>query len=174
MEELHWIDIKFEFNFPVEAFPNIIERVRGTPARLEESVRACPPEILTRRPGRPGDEWSIQEHVGHLHDLDELHEGRLEDYEAGLHALRAADMTNKKTYEADHNANTVENLLDAFRAARMSFVARLEAMNAEMAGRTALHPRLNKPMRVVDMAYFVAEHDDHHLAAITRLSRTLR
>jgi hypothetical protein len=171
MEELHWIDIKFEFNFPVEAFPNIIERVRGTPARLEELVRACPPEILTRR---PSDEWSIQEHVGHLHDLDELHEGRLEDYEAGLDALRAADMQNKKTYEADHNANTVENLLDAFRAARMSFVARLEAMGAEMAGRTALHPRLNKPMRVVDMAYFVAEHDDHHLAAITRLSRTIR
>ena len=129
-----------------------------------------PPEILTRR---PGDEWSIQEHVGHLHDLDELHEGRLEDYEAGLDALRAADMTNKKTYEADHNANTVENLLDAFRAARMAFVARLEAMNAEMAGRTAIHPRLNKPMRVVDMAYFVAEHDDHHLAAI-RVGGALR
>jgi hypothetical protein len=31
---------------------------------------------------------------------------------------------------------------------------------------TALHPRLKIPMRIVDLAYFVAEHDDHHLATI--------
>jgi hypothetical protein len=35
--------------------------------------------------------------------------------------------------------------------------------------RTALHPRLNVPMRVLDWAYFIAEHDDHHLAQITVL-----
>ncbi|MFL5731927.1 MAG: hypothetical protein ACJ78Q_01900, partial [Chloroflexia bacterium] len=56
---------------------------------------------------------------------------------------------------------------------RMAFVARLEDMDADMVGRLALHPRLQKQMRVIDLAQFVAEHDDHHLAAITRLSRTL-
>jgi uncharacterized damage-inducible protein DinB len=170
MQELNWIDINFEFNFPVEAFPNIIERLRGTPARLEELVRSLPPAILTQRPDDGGD-WSIQEHVGHLYDLDELHEGRLQDYNAGLDVLRAADMQNKKTYDADHNANTIENLLDAFRSARTTFVREMEAMDFDAAGRTAIHPRLKKQMRVVDMAYFVAEHDDHHLASITRLVR---
>ena len=29
-----------------------------------------------------------------------------------------------------------------------------------------LHPRLKQPMRLVDHLYFVAEHDDHHLAKI--------
>jgi hypothetical protein len=29
-----------------------------------------------------------------------------------------------------------------------------------------LHPRLKQPMRLVDHLYFVAEHDDHHLARI--------
>jgi hypothetical protein len=34
---------------------------------------------------------------------------------------------------------------------------------------TAHHPRLEQPMTVVDLCFFVAEHDDHHLAAITSL-----
>jgi hypothetical protein len=33
-------------------------------------------------------------------------------------------------------------------------------------GRTLLHPRLKMPMRLVDHLFFVAEHDDHHLAII--------
>jgi hypothetical protein len=37
--------------------------------------------------------------------------------------------------------------------------------------RTALHPRLKRPMRLVDLCFFVAEHDDHHLATVTRLAR---
>jgi len=28
-------------------------------------------------------------------------------------------------------------------------------------------------MRVIDMALFIAEHDDHHLAAMTELARRL-
>ena len=32
------------------------------------------------------------------------------------------------------------------------------------------HPRLGTPMRLIDLAFFVAEHDDHHLAQITHLA----
>jgi hypothetical protein len=32
-----------------------------------------------------------------------------------------------------------------------------------------LHPRLKQPMRLVDHLYFVAEHDDHHLATIREM-----
>ena len=35
--------------------------------------------------------------------------------------------------------------------------------------RTATHPRLGTPMRLIDLALFVAEHDEHHLATITAL-----
>jgi len=31
---------------------------------------------------------------------------------------------------------------------------------------SALHPRLGTPLRLIDHALFVAEHDDHHLARI--------
>jgi hypothetical protein len=37
--------------------------------------------------------------------------------------------------------------------------------------RTGLHPRLNQPMRVIDLILFIAEHDDHHLARITELKQ---
>ncbi|MFN8372037.1 MAG: hypothetical protein U0694_04075 [Anaerolineae bacterium] len=37
--------------------------------------------------------------------------------------------------------------------------------------RASKHPRLLQPMTLVDHIYFVAEHDDHHLAQVTRLKR---
>ncbi len=168
MKRTKWFERKFDFSLPVGVFPCVLERLRGTPARLEELVRGIRPEILTER--REG-KWSAQEHVGHLYDLDELHEGRLEDYARGLEALRAADLTNRKTEEARHNDARLEDLLAQFRDARASFVRRLESLTEAEVARTALHPRLGVQMRVIDMALFVAEHDDHHLASITELSR---
>lgn len=35
--------------------------------------------------------------------------------------------------------------------------------------KSAIHPRLGTPMKLIDLAFFVAEHDDHHLAQITAL-----
>jgi uncharacterized damage-inducible protein DinB len=169
MRRTKWVEREFDFNQPVGVFPCILERLRGTPARLEELTRSLSPRLLTAA-SREGA-WSIQEHAGHLIDLDELHEGRLEDYALRLATLRAADMTNRKTFEANHNSAQLEDLLAAFRAARLSFIQRLEALSEDEVAVSSLHPRLQKPMRVIDMAYFVAEHDDHHLATIHELSR---
>ena len=168
VKRMRWVEREFEFNLPLGVFPCVLERLRGTPARVEELVRGLPPGLLTER--REG-KWSAQEHVGHLYDLDELHEGRLEDYARGLEVLRAADMTNRKTEEAGHNSARLEDLLALFRAARASFVRRLESMTEEEVGRSALHPRLGRQMRVIDLALFVAEHDDHHLASVRELSK---
>ena len=163
-----WVEREFEFNLPVGVFPCVVERLRGTPARLEELTRGLTRAELT---AKPGGLWSIQEQAGHLSDLDELHEGRLEDYARGLEVLRAADMRNRKTEEAGHNGARLEEILAAFRAARLGFVGRLEALSEEEVAASALHPRLRKQMRVIDMAYFTAEHDDHHLASISELRR---
>ena len=163
-----WFERRFELGFPVEAFPDVVERVRGTPARLEERVRGLERTELTHR---PGDAWSIQEHVGHLLDLEELWSGRLDELMAGEKQLRAADVQNRKTYEANHNENSIEKLLAEFRATREGIVERLEALSDDDLRRVALHPRLEQPMTVVDLFFFVAEHDDHHLACITDLLR---
>ncbi len=62
-----WFERKFEFSFPVELSPNLITRLLGTPARLEETLRGRSREILAwKRNGK----WSAQEHAGHLLDLE--------------------------------------------------------------------------------------------------------
>ena len=162
-----WTDRRFHFDLPESLFPVVVERLRGTPARIEDKVRHLSPAVLTRR---DGDAWSIQEHIGHLLDLDELHTGRLDDFLAGAPVLRAADMTNRKTREADHNRRAIEEILLDFRRERERFVARLDAWDEGLVSLTAVHPRLNQPMRVLDMVFFTAEHDDHHLTWMTELA----
>ncbi|MFL6258322.1 MAG: DinB family protein [Thermoanaerobaculia bacterium] len=166
---LRWTDRRFTFDLPETLFPVVVERLRGTPARIEDKVRNLSPALLTRR---DGGAWSIQEHIGHLLDLDDLHTGRLDDFLAGAEVLRAADMANRKTHEADHNRPPLADLLQDFRRERERFVARLDAWDEGLIGLTAIHPRLNQPMRVIDMAFFTAEHDDHHLARMTELARS--
>lgn len=161
-----WFERKFEFAFPPEHFPVILIRLRGTPARLEELLRGRPHDLLIQK---PEGKWSAQEHAGHLLDLEELWLARVEGYAAADEKLTAADLTNRRTHEANHNSRDLEGILARFRRARRGLVERVESFPAEMFSRTRLHPRLNQPMRLVDHLFFVAEHDDHHLARIWEL-----
>ena len=145
VERTEWIRRQFAFGLPLRMYPNVVERVRGTPARLEDLTRSLTPETLTRR---DGDKWSIQEQAGHLLDLEPLGMSRLDDYEAGRETLAAADMENRKTHEANHNANAIEDILARFRQERMEFVRRLDAYDEAFVQRLALHPRLKVRIRV--------------------------
>ena len=165
---LKWTDRTFQFVFPVEVYPEMIERVRGTPARLEDRVRYLAPEILTKR---DGERWSIQENAGHLLDLESLFQQRLDEYLAGADVLHAADMSNRKTYEADHNEVSIQKILTDFRAQRTQLATRLDNLAPKPFASVAHHPRLNVPMRLVDMLFFQSEHDDFHLARISELIR---
>jgi hypothetical protein len=168
MKIYKWFERKFTFDFEADMFLPILDRVRGVPARLEEAVVGVPADVLTRR---DGEAWSIQEHVGHLLDLEPLGDGRLDDFESGAPILRPADVENRKTHEADHNAADIRELLAGFRNAREAIVARFDAYEHDFIVKSARHPRLDQPMRVIDLAYFMAEHDDHHLARITQLKK---
>ena len=163
-----WFDRGFELGLPVDAFPDVLERVRGTPARLEERVSGVEPEVLTRQ---LDGSWSIQENVGHLVDLEPLWAGRLEELVEGTERLREADLVNRRTHEAGHNCRRIEALLGEFRVDRMATIRRLESLVAKDLERVSLHPRLEQPMSVVDLFFFVAEHDDHHLARIGEILR---
>jgi uncharacterized damage-inducible protein DinB len=166
-----WFERKFEFSFAVELFPSLCTRLWGTPARLEEALRGRSPEILTRK---AQEKWSAQEHAGHLVDLEPLWLERVGDYVSGSEELTPADLKNTKTNEANHNARSVEQILAEFRAARGKLLRRVEELDASLHSRTMAHPRLKVPMRLVDHLYFVAEHDDHHLARILELVNSAR
>lgn len=171
MDQTKWINRKFNFDFPSGLFPVMIERLRGTPSRLEKMVAGIERDILIKR---PGSAWSIQEHAGHLLDMDELHEKRLNQFIANMSILVPADMANKKTYLADHNSKDINEILRLFSNARNSFVSKTEEIDELVITRTVIHPRLNKEMRLVDMLYFIAEHDDHHLTIMRRLIREFK
>lgn len=163
MERTKWTDRRFSFDFPEGWMFTILERLRGTGARIVNLVDGLPEERLLLR---PGGKWSIQEHIGHLSDLEFLHEGRLDDFLAGRDTLRAADMTNTLTESSRHNDKDLAALIQSFTVARTRFITKFENLPDGILYRKAMHPRLQVLMRPVDVAYFAAEHDDHHLASI--------
>ena len=163
-----WYERQFEFAFPADVYPNLCVRLRGTPARVEELARNTSRESLTRK---PNEKWSAQEHAGHLLDLEPLWLKRLEDFVQGCAELSTTDLSNRKTHEANYNSQAIEDVLADFRKARLRLVERAAEVDAALYSRVLVHPRLQKPMRLVDHLFFVAEHDDHHLASIWQLIR---
>jgi len=170
VERIAWFSRQFTFDLEPWAYPNLIERLRGTPARLEERLSGLDAATRTTR---VDDRWSIQENAGHLLDLEPLWAARLGDFERGAERMTPADLQNRRTHEANHNAANVADTLAAFRAERAAIVQRLEGYDDALVVRTARHPRLDQSMRLIDFVLFVAEHDDHHLATITALRRAL-
>ncbi|MCP4592087.1 MAG: DinB family protein [bacterium] len=170
-DRIPWTERTFDFEFPAGLRHELLVRLRGTPARVAESARSAPADMLTKR---RDESWSIQENVGHLVEVEPLWLGRLDDYDAGLEVLRPADMSNRTTHEADYNAQPLEDVLCAFGNVRSRLVARLERLAPDRFSQSAHHPRLDQPMRIVDLMLFAAEHDDYHLAHIVELIRRLR
>jgi hypothetical protein len=150
----------------VETAPELLDRLRSAPERLADAVRGLPSEVLTRR---PDGKWSIQENTGHLFDLESLWDKRLDDYNSGAVELHPADLENRKTHEAAHNDRPIADILADFRDVRGRIVEKIARMSPVELARTSLPPRLRQPMSVVDLCFFVAEHDDHHLRTIDEL-----
>jgi uncharacterized damage-inducible protein DinB len=163
MQKTEWFKRSFA---PIEdngILPSIIERLTGTPARVEELTGNLDPVLQTKK---ANDKWTIKEEVGHLSDIESLWLTRLNDLINGMPELTVADLTNQKTNNANHNAADLKELFQQFRAQRKQFGNQLMALSDEQLLNSSLHPRLKTPMRIIDLAYFVAEHDDHHLSNI--------
>lgn len=161
-----WFDRTFELGRRDEEWPPLLQRLRSTPDRIAALLEGVGHDALTRRhAGR----WSLLENVGHLHDLEALSERRLDDFEHASGLLSPADLENRATWDANHNARPEGEVLAGFRAARDRLVARLDSLPDDVRARTIEHPRLHQPMRVVDLMYFMAEHDDHHLSRLREL-----
>ena len=169
MAKWPWIERKFNFDYPAAKFPDLVERLRGAPVRIEDRVKGLHASVLTNRDDKG---WSIQENIGHLVTVELLARRRLDEILAGEPVLYPADMTNRMTHEADYNAKPITELLAGFRKARTQLVARMEELDEADWGKSAMHPRLQQPMRIVDIACFHGEHDDYHLARIGELIRT--
>ena len=168
---MKWFERKFEFGYPVELVPGLLARLRGTPARLEELLLKLGRESLV---AKPEGKWSALENAGHLLDLEGLWLARVEDFVAGKDELTPTDLQNRQTDAACYNQRTRYEVLSEFRGARGKLLARVGKVAPEAWERAIVHPRLKEAMRLADHLYFVAEHDDHHLARIWELMQSLK
>ncbi len=133
---------------------------------MTELLQDLSHETLVRK---TQEHWSAQEHAGHLLDMEPLWLSRVNDYLAAHHQLTAADLQNRKTHLANHNARPLAHLLAEFRTGRERLLDAVTGADPTVFCRAIPHPRLGTSMRLTDHLYFVAEHDDHHLAHIWRL-----
>ncbi len=165
---IKWLDRKFDFTQPAGLMPVNLERMLGSVVRVGKLFHECSDDELSCR---HSNQWSIKENIGHLIVVEELHETRLNQILNGETALVAADMSNKKSIAADYNSRNAQDIYEEFRITRSGFVEKLGILGEEQVLLSAHHPRLNQPMRIIDIAYFTAEHDDHHFAMIKEIRK---
>jgi uncharacterized damage-inducible protein DinB len=169
MKKTPWFERKFPAIEDNGLLPTILERLDGTAARLTDKMKRINSHLTHSKEG----EWSIKKEIGHLIDLEPLWLERAQQILKGEGKLLVADLTNQKTHDANHDNFSVVALIKKFKSERQKLVQILQNITENDLGKAAIHPRLGTPMRMIDLAFFVAEHDDHHLAQITHLATDL-
>jgi len=164
MEPVKWTERIWKFGYTPMYVPILIERLQCTAPRIEELIKNKSEEELSKR---IGEKWSVKEHIGHLTDIEVLHSGRIDDFKNGLAMLRAADMSNKKTYEANHNRHLSQLLLSKFKKSRKDLIEKIKKTAPTYFENKAVHPRLKQEVTLPDILFFIAEHDIQHLVRMS-------
>ncbi len=167
MKRTNWFDRVFPPQTDIGVFPCILERLSGTAARLNEKMNVHSRALITL--GATDKKWSVKKEIGHLIDLEPLWLARTLEILADKKNLKVADLNNTKTHETPHDARSFDDLIQDFRENRQALMTVLEGVTEVDLKKAAVHPRLGTPMTIIDLAYFVAEHDDHHLAQMSIL-----
>lgn len=161
-----WVDHKFNLGIDVGWKNNILNRIEDTEIRLCHYIKNLSNKQLSQK---TNGMWSIKEHVGHLTDLESLWLNRFEQFEKLFPELVAADMTNKKTELSNHNEQHIDKLIEDFRLERQKLIYTVNQLSEKSQKHRALHPRIKTMMKPVDLLFFIAEHDDHHLTSIKKI-----
>ena len=160
---VRWFDRQFDSNTSLEYFDEFLQRLEHFPAVLHQLLKNCPKEVSTYK---MEDKWSINENIGHLILLEGLWRIRFRDIKEGKPDMSPTDLNNTATDESSFNNMLFEELIKNLASERHKTIAMLQKMSEEDLLKTSMHPRLHQPMNIIDLMYFVAEHDLHHLNAI--------
>ncbi len=161
-----WFHRKFNFDFSIDRYAFITDRLRQAPDKINAIVADLGEEILI---GKPDGKWSIKEHTGHLSLLERSWRIRFQDIREMKPLLSPVDLDNTATSKAGFNKYTISSLLEEFVRERTLTLTLLNDSDIRDESRTSLHPRLLQQMRMIDLAWFVAEHDDHHISVIREI-----
>jgi uncharacterized damage-inducible protein DinB len=162
-----WIDRPFTFGLPIGMLPFYLERLEGAIFRLVAKVENIPEELLS---SKLDGKWSIKENIGHLAEVDEIALKRIDEMVQGVPLLSPAIFQPRQ----DYNVQPIYEVLQYFSRNRIKNLERYARLTEDELMRSSLHPRLELQMTPVDLAFFDAEHDDHHLVRISEIIKTLR
>lgn len=165
MKQLQWFERTFSFGLPVGMLPFYLERLAGTVCRIENKVKGMSEDMLSYR---LDNKWSIKENIGHLAEVDEVAKKRIDEMITGVSPMSPAVFEPKAYHEWP-----IDEVVNYFRKNRNENIKRYSELALPELERTSLHPRLNVMMSPVDLAWFDAEHDDHHLVRINEILETL-
>jgi uncharacterized damage-inducible protein DinB len=165
-ERPSWGERKFSFVHPPWMLADFIERLRGAVPRL----RALVLDVNETDAHRQVDgRWSIAQNIGHLADVEELWQERLDDLRSGRKTYTPAVPARFQELAKRHQAIPIEDTIGELEDRRTILVDALANASPELQQASAFHERLQVPMRLVDCSQFYAEHDDHHLLRIREL-----
>lgn len=163
-----WGARRFAFVHPEWMLADFTERLRGVHARLDELLAGVDDRSAKVQ---VDGKWSIAQNVGHLSDVEELWQERLDDLRNGKKVYSPAAGPRFQEMAKRHQDRPLAETLQEFRTRRARLVDALAQASPELQQASAFHERLQVPMRLVDCAQFYAEHDDHHLLRIRELRK---
>lgn len=162
---IKWNELNYEINTN-DKLPLILERLIGTSARIEDKVKRYSLIAIIKKQNK---EWSVAEHIGHLGLLERVWSLRVKEILENKEVMSNYYISDVEFEANKFNEINVADLIAGFRIKRERLCNKIATLSSEELDYISLHPRLNKKMKIVDLAYFIAEHDDYHLAKITQL-----
>lgn len=166
MTKTAWFDRQFTFGFSEGMLPFFLERLEGSIVRIEAKLKGLGEDLLSLQ---ADSKWSIKENVGHLADANGITTKRIEEIMTGVSPMSRADLQTQR----DYNKLSAKEVLSYFKEVRTKNLERLAGLSDVELKKSSLHPRLNVQMNAVDLAYFDAEHDDHHMVRINEIKAAL-
>jgi hypothetical protein len=141
-------------------------KTRGNIVRLENKLAGQSDRALSNK---LDGKWSIKENIGHLAEVDEIALERIREMIQGIGTMSPAVFEPKQ----DYNIQPVSDVLNLFKKNRTANLHAYKTLTDTELLRSSMHPRLKLRMNPVDLAFFDAEHDDHHLVRINEIHAAL-
>ena len=166
MYKTEWFERSFTFGLPKGMLPFYLERLEGTIVRIEKKVTGIGEDILSNK---LDGKWSIKQNIGHLAEVDEIALKRIDEMRQGISPMSPAVFEPR----LDYNAQPVKEVVHYFKTNRLKNLQKYKNVAETDLEKSSLHPRLKMQMTPVDLAWFDAEHDDHHLVRINEILNAL-
>ena len=160
--ETPWFERDLIFGKPKALLPYFLERLEGALPRIEYKLKDIPESILSMQ---PMGKWSIKQNIGHLAEVDEISNKRIDEMLAGISPLSPAVFEPR----GDYNIMPIQEVVQFLSSIRKANLEKYKSLAAADLEKASLHPRLKIMMTPVDLAWFDAEHDDHHLVKINNI-----